>query len=159
GLVGAPGGDRRPASQAARHAALRARPRRARRARRAARLPRRRELGRLAPAGQAARPRPVRHDAGGRGAAVALRLRGRPRGDRLGGGAQRRRAPAVAAARRARRAPAPEDRFPVGAAYLGGRSLVTLGAAGWAEELRPGGLARADALLRWSVDPWCATMF
>ena len=45
------------------------------------------------------------------------------------------------------------------AAYLGGRSLVTLGAAGWAEELRPGALARADALLRWSVDPWCATMF
>ncbi|HEY3187966.1 MAG TPA: GNAT family N-acetyltransferase [Solirubrobacteraceae bacterium] len=45
------------------------------------------------------------------------------------------------------------------AAYLGGRSLLTLAAAGWAQELRPGALARADAMLHSPVAPWCATMF
>ena len=45
------------------------------------------------------------------------------------------------------------------AAYLGGRSLATLAAAGWADERRPGALARADAMLRTPVAPWCATLF
>ena len=59
-------------------------------------------------------------------------------------------------------AAAPEvalDAGALSAAYLGGRSLATMAAAGWAQELRPGALARADAMLRWSVEPWCATMF
>jgi predicted acetyltransferase len=47
----------------------------------------------------------------------------------------------------------------LGAAYFGGRSLATLAAAGWARELRPGALARADAMLRTPVAPWCATLF
>src|SRR4051794_37909260 len=47
----------------------------------------------------------------------------------------------------------------LGAAYFGGRSLTTLAAAGWARELRPGALARADAMLRTPVAPWCATLF
>jgi predicted acetyltransferase len=47
----------------------------------------------------------------------------------------------------------------LGAAYLGGASLVTLEAAGWLREERPGALARADAMLGWPVAPWCATLF
>jgi predicted acetyltransferase len=45
------------------------------------------------------------------------------------------------------------------AAYLGGRSLVTLAAAGWATERRAGALALADAMFRTPVAPWNATMF
>jgi predicted acetyltransferase len=47
----------------------------------------------------------------------------------------------------------------LGAAYLGGASLVALETAGWLREETPGALARADAMLGWAVAPWCATLF
>ncbi|HEY3021538.1 MAG TPA: GNAT family N-acetyltransferase [Solirubrobacteraceae bacterium] len=59
-------------------------------------------------------------------------------------------------------AAAPDVALDVGAlsaAYLGGRSLLVLAAAGWADEVRPGALGRLDAMLRSPVAPWCATMF
>jgi len=44
-------------------------------------------------------------------------------------------------------------------AYLGGHGLHVLARAGWAEELRPGGLAQADAMFRSPVAPWSMTHF
>ena len=56
----------------------------------------------------------------------------------------------------------PDVRLPVGslgAAYLGGQSLVQLGAAGLAEEGTRGGLERADAAFRAAALPWCPEIF
>ncbi len=47
----------------------------------------------------------------------------------------------------------------LGAAYLGGASVAMLATAGRAEQVRPGALATADAMFRWSVAPWCAPGF
>jgi predicted acetyltransferase len=47
----------------------------------------------------------------------------------------------------------------LGSAYLGGFSFAELARSGRAEELRPGGLARADALFRTGVTPWCPEVF
>jgi predicted acetyltransferase len=47
----------------------------------------------------------------------------------------------------------------LGAAFLGGVRLVTLHAAGWLDEHRPGAVAQADALLAGTVAPWCNTWF
>src|SRR5262249_27823397 len=44
-------------------------------------------------------------------------------------------------------------------AYLGGFSWRQLAAACRVEELRPGGLARADALFRTELAPWCPELF
>jgi predicted acetyltransferase len=51
------------------------------------------------------------------------------------------------------------DAEALGSAYLGGVSFVQLAAAGRAEELRPGELARADAAFRSAVHPWCPEIF
>lgn len=64
------------------------------------------------------------------------------------------------AVRRARRRP--DVRLSVqalGSAYLGGFSVHELAAAELAEEGARGGLARADALLRSTVAPWCPEIF
>ena len=45
------------------------------------------------------------------------------------------------------------------AAYLGGFSFAQLAAAGRVEERAPGGVARADALFRTDVAPWCLRVF
>ncbi len=45
------------------------------------------------------------------------------------------------------------------AAYLGGFSLAAQRLAGLVEELQPGALARADALLATAIQPWCGTDF
>jgi predicted acetyltransferase len=53
-------------------------------------------------------------------------------------------------------------RLPVevlGSAYLGGFRLSHLAAAGRIDELRPGGVARADTMFRSVVTPWCCTDF
>ncbi len=47
----------------------------------------------------------------------------------------------------------------LGAAYLGGVRLSTLGRAGRVAELRAGALERADALFACSPMPWCSTDF
>jgi predicted acetyltransferase len=47
----------------------------------------------------------------------------------------------------------------LGAAYLGGQAWGRLAAAGWVDELRPGGLARADALFSTVRAPFCAITF
>ncbi len=47
----------------------------------------------------------------------------------------------------------------LGAAYLGGHSWARLAAAGWASELRPGGLAAASALFTTARAPWGAIVF
>jgi predicted acetyltransferase len=47
----------------------------------------------------------------------------------------------------------------LGSIYLGGFALRTLAAAGLVDEGTPGGLARADALFRAPVTPWCSTWF
>lgn len=47
----------------------------------------------------------------------------------------------------------------LGAAVLGGTSLVRLHEAGWCDEGRAGGVKRVDALLRTAVAPWCPTDF
>ncbi len=47
----------------------------------------------------------------------------------------------------------------LGAIYLGGVSLRTLVAAGWAEEEAPGAVRRADALFASDAAPWCNTWF
>ena len=47
----------------------------------------------------------------------------------------------------------------LGAAYLGGVPLTLLGRAGLVDELRPGALARADALLGADLRPFCSTEF
>jgi predicted acetyltransferase len=45
------------------------------------------------------------------------------------------------------------------AAYLGGFSFTRLAAAGRVHELRPGALARADAMFRTERAPWCPEIF
>ncbi|MQA74226.1 MAG: GNAT family N-acetyltransferase [Solirubrobacterales bacterium] len=47
----------------------------------------------------------------------------------------------------------------LGAAYLGGTTLVELADAGRVRELRPGGLARGSAAFRGEVEPWCPETF
>jgi predicted acetyltransferase len=47
----------------------------------------------------------------------------------------------------------------LGAAYLGGTTLLELAAAGRVRELRSGALARASAAFRGEVAPWCPEMF
>ncbi|WP_327069199.1 GNAT family N-acetyltransferase [Kitasatospora sp. NBC_01250] len=42
----------------------------------------------------------------------------------------------------------------LGSAYLGGRTLAALAAAGLVRELRPGALAEASAAFAWDVAPW-----
>jgi predicted acetyltransferase len=44
-------------------------------------------------------------------------------------------------------------------AYLGGFSFTRLARAGRVEELAEGALARADALFRTPVAPWCPEVF
>jgi predicted acetyltransferase len=51
------------------------------------------------------------------------------------------------------------DAADLASAYLGGFSFAEIARAGRAEELRPGGLARADALFRTDVTPWCPEVF
>jgi predicted acetyltransferase len=48
---------------------------------------------------------------------------------------------------------------PLGAALLGGTSLIDASRAEGATEHRPGALAAADALLRTTAAPWCTTWF
>lgn len=47
----------------------------------------------------------------------------------------------------------------LGAAYLGGRRLSALAAAGQAAELRPGALFALSAAMSWDLAPWCPTPF
>jgi predicted acetyltransferase len=51
------------------------------------------------------------------------------------------------------------DAEDLGSVYLGGISFAELAQAARAEELRPGGLARADALFRTGTTPWCPEVF
>jgi predicted acetyltransferase len=57
---------------------------------------------------------------------------------------------------------APDLRLQVdalGCAYLGGFSFADLARAGRVEEAKPGALARADALFRTDLKPWCPEIF
>ncbi|MDQ3823387.1 MAG: GNAT family N-acetyltransferase, partial [Actinomycetota bacterium] len=47
----------------------------------------------------------------------------------------------------------------LGSVYLGGFTFAQLARAGRADELREGGLARADDLFRTDVAPWCPEIF
>ena len=47
----------------------------------------------------------------------------------------------------------------LGAAFLGGTRLASLGRAGRVDELRPGALARADLMFASEPAPWCQTQF
>jgi predicted acetyltransferase len=47
----------------------------------------------------------------------------------------------------------------LGAAYLGGIGFTQLAQGGHVEELTPGALARADALFRHGLHPWCPEIF
>ncbi len=47
----------------------------------------------------------------------------------------------------------------LGSLYLGGFTFAQLARAGRVEELRPGGLARADTLFRTDTAPWCPEIF
>jgi predicted acetyltransferase len=47
----------------------------------------------------------------------------------------------------------------LGSAYMGGVSFSELARAGRVEELKRGGLSRADALFRWDRHPWCPEIF
>jgi len=47
----------------------------------------------------------------------------------------------------------------LGSAYLGGFTFRELWRAGRVDELRDGGLSRADALFRTDVEPWCPEIF
>ena len=47
----------------------------------------------------------------------------------------------------------------LGSAYLGGFGFSQLAQAGLVEERRPGALARADALFRHPLHPWCPEIF
>ena len=47
----------------------------------------------------------------------------------------------------------------LGSVYLGGFSFADLARAGRVEELRDGGLARADALFATDRHPWCPEIF
>jgi predicted acetyltransferase len=51
------------------------------------------------------------------------------------------------------------DATALGAAYLGGTTLLELAAAGRVRELRAGSLARASAAFRGDAAPWCPEMF
>jgi predicted acetyltransferase len=51
------------------------------------------------------------------------------------------------------------DAADLGSAYLGGFSFAELARAGRVEELREGGIARADALFRTDTTPWCSEVF
>jgi predicted acetyltransferase len=51
------------------------------------------------------------------------------------------------------------DASDLGSAYLGGISFAELARAGLVEELREGGIGRADALFRTHVTPWCPEVF
>jgi len=56
----------------------------------------------------------------------------------------------------------PEVRVPVqslGSALLGGVSFASLARAGRLDELKEGGIARADAMFRWDRHPWCPEIF
>ena len=47
----------------------------------------------------------------------------------------------------------------LGSAFLGGVSFAALARAGRVEELKDGGLDRADGLFRWDRHPWCPEIF
>jgi predicted acetyltransferase len=47
----------------------------------------------------------------------------------------------------------------LGAIYLGGVGLASMARGGGVDECRPGAIARADAMFRGAVAPWCATSF
>jgi predicted acetyltransferase len=47
----------------------------------------------------------------------------------------------------------------LGAAYLGGTRLGTLGAAGLVHEFRPGALVRLSSAMTWDPAPWCPQIF
>jgi predicted acetyltransferase len=47
----------------------------------------------------------------------------------------------------------------LGSAYLGGHGVRTLAAAGLVDEYSKGAVARADAMFRSPVTPWCSTWF
>jgi predicted acetyltransferase len=47
----------------------------------------------------------------------------------------------------------------LGAAYLGGTRLGTLGAAGLVREFRPGALVRLSSAMTWDPAPWCPQNF
>jgi predicted acetyltransferase len=47
----------------------------------------------------------------------------------------------------------------VGSVYVGGFGFADLARALRLEELRPGAVARADALFRTDAEPWCAEIF
>jgi predicted acetyltransferase len=47
----------------------------------------------------------------------------------------------------------------LGSLYLGDQTFVTLASAGRTTELTPGAYARADAMLRTNVRPWCPQVF
>ncbi|MGH3828820.1 MAG: sterol carrier protein domain-containing protein, partial [Pseudonocardiaceae bacterium] len=47
----------------------------------------------------------------------------------------------------------------LGSAYLGGYGVRALAAAGLIEEHSTGAVARADAMFRSPVTPWCSTWF
>jgi predicted acetyltransferase len=51
------------------------------------------------------------------------------------------------------------DAADLGSVYLGGISFAELAGAGLVEELREGAVARADALFRTAVTPWCPEVF
>jgi predicted acetyltransferase len=51
------------------------------------------------------------------------------------------------------------DAGDLGSAYLGGISFAELARAGRVEELRDGGIERADSLFRTSATPWCPEVF
>jgi len=51
------------------------------------------------------------------------------------------------------------DATALGSAYLGGFTFAQLMRASRAEELRAGGIERADALYATAVEPWCAEVF
>jgi len=66
---------------------------------------------------------------------------------------------AASCARTTKAADVTLDVATLGAAYLGGPSLRTMAAAGLVVEHRPGALALADAMFRWTTVPWCNTWF
>ena len=47
----------------------------------------------------------------------------------------------------------------LGSVYLGGFDFASLARALLVDELTPGAAARADALFRTGVEPWCAEIF
>jgi predicted acetyltransferase len=47
----------------------------------------------------------------------------------------------------------------LGSVYLGGFTFAQLARASRLDELRPGGIERADALFATAVEPWCPEIF